>query len=167
MPLNKETKPKQYCLIPNESYNLRPEKEPLGEKWKQTSKELHPVLSDMEVFFVRVLGIVFDRPQTIREPRIYQINIRGEVYKRTREHLKPRHDHKSTQHIGNYSKIGNTISTTSYKHNSRGRDDNTNHKHYLAEKKKTLFNLTTPEKENLLQSQTLGYLKDTDNNQHL
>ena len=35
-------------------------------------------------------GVILNRPNPIREPRSYIVNINGKVYYRTREHLKPR-----------------------------------------------------------------------------
>ena len=35
-------------------------------------------------------GVILNRPNPIREPRIYIIDINGKVYYRTREYLKPR-----------------------------------------------------------------------------
>ena len=35
-------------------------------------------------------GVILNRPNPIREPRTYIVDINGEVYYRTREHLKPR-----------------------------------------------------------------------------
>ena len=37
-----------------------------------------------------ITGTVLNRPQSFWEPKTYLINVRGKVYKRTREHLKPR-----------------------------------------------------------------------------
>ena len=36
-----------------------------------------------------ITGTVLNRPQSIREPKTYLINVRG-IYKRTREYLKPK-----------------------------------------------------------------------------
>ena len=55
------------------------------------------VLDIMEPIYVRdtihniwIPGTVLNRPKPNREPRTYLINVRGKVYQRTREHLKPR-----------------------------------------------------------------------------
>ena len=35
-------------------------------------------------------GVILNRPNPLREPRTYIVDINGKVYYRTREHLKPR-----------------------------------------------------------------------------
>ena len=35
-------------------------------------------------------GVVLNRPNPVREPRTYTVNVNGKVYYHTREHLKPR-----------------------------------------------------------------------------
>ena len=54
-------------------------------------------LNNMEPVYVRNTikkvwepGVILNRPNPIREPRTYIVNINGKVYCRTREHLKPR-----------------------------------------------------------------------------
>ena len=55
------------------------------------------VLNNMEPVYVRNTikkvwepGVILNRPNPIREPRTYIVDINGKVYYRTREHLKPR-----------------------------------------------------------------------------
>ena len=55
------------------------------------------ILNNMEPVFVRNTikkiwepGVILNRPNPIREPRTYIVDINGKVYYRTREHLKAR-----------------------------------------------------------------------------
>ena len=55
------------------------------------------VMDNMDPVYVRNTlsntwepGMILNRPNPTREPRTYLVNIRGKVYQRTREHLKPR-----------------------------------------------------------------------------
>ena len=55
------------------------------------------ILNNMEPVYVRNTikkvwepGVILNRPNPIREPRTYIVDINGKVYYRTREHLKPR-----------------------------------------------------------------------------
>ena len=55
------------------------------------------ILNNMEPVFVRNTikkiwepGVIMNRPNPIREPRTYIVDINGKVFYRTREHLKPR-----------------------------------------------------------------------------
>ena len=54
------------------------------------------ILNHMEPVFIRNTikkiwepGVILNRPNPIREPRTYIVDINGKVYYRTREHLKP------------------------------------------------------------------------------
>ena len=47
-------------------------------------------------------GVILNRPNPIREPRTYIVDINGKVYYRTREHLKPRSNNmpgEGTEHF--------------------------------------------------------------------
>ena len=55
------------------------------------------ILNNMEPVYVRNTikkvwepGVILNRPNPIREPRTYIVDINGKVFYRTREHLKPR-----------------------------------------------------------------------------
>ena len=57
------------------------------------------ILNNMEPVHVRNTikkvwepGVILNRPNPIREPRTYIVDINGRVYYRTREHLKPRNN---------------------------------------------------------------------------
>ena len=75
--------------------------EPNQAKQKQNydthSSQGKEILDIMEPIYARdtlsniwITGTVLDRSQSFREPKTYLINVRGKVYKRTREHLKLR-----------------------------------------------------------------------------
>ena len=98
--------PEQCCKQQGRGYNLATlERRHLPKKWTKSSKtELcrhssqgKEILNIMKPIYARdtprniwITGTVLDRPQSIREPKTYLINFRGKVYKRTKEHFKPR-----------------------------------------------------------------------------
>ena len=51
---------------------------------------MKPIYARDTLSNISITGTVLNRPQSIREPKTYLINVRGKVYKRTKEHLKPR-----------------------------------------------------------------------------
>ena len=51
---------------------------------------MKPIYARDTLSNIWITSTVFNRSQSIREPKTYQMNVRGKVYKRTREHLKPR-----------------------------------------------------------------------------
>ena len=62
------------------------------------------IINNMEPVYVRNTikriwepGIVLNRPNPVREPRTYIVNVNGKVYYRTREHLKPRSNNMSEE----------------------------------------------------------------------
>ena len=51
---------------------------------------MKPIYARDTLSNIWITGTVLNRQQSIREPKTYLINVRGKVYKRTREHLKPK-----------------------------------------------------------------------------
>ena len=100
--------PEQCCLQQGGGYNLATQErrhlqknEQNQAKQKQNydrhSSQGKEILDIMKPIYARnalsniwITSTVFDRPQSIRKLKTYLINVRGKVYKRTREHLKPR-----------------------------------------------------------------------------
>ena len=101
--------PEQCCLLQGGGYNLATlERRHLQQneqnqakqkqKYDRHSSEEKEILDIMRPIYARdtlsniwITGTVLNRPQSIREPKTpYIPNVRGKVYKRTREHRKPR-----------------------------------------------------------------------------
>ena len=64
------------------------------------------ILQNMESVYVRNTikdiwkpAVVLNRPNPLREPRTYLVDMRGTIYQRTREHLKPRSIHSLQYHL--------------------------------------------------------------------
>ena len=57
---------------------------------KEILNIIKPIYARDTLSNIWITGTVPNRPQSIREPKTYLLNVRGKVYKRTREHLKPR-----------------------------------------------------------------------------
>ena len=57
---------------------------------KEILNIIKPIYARDTLSNIWITGTVPNKPQPIREPKTYLINVRGKVYKRTREHLKPR-----------------------------------------------------------------------------
>ena len=100
--------PEQCCLQQGGGYSLATlerrhlqKNEQNQAKQKQNydrhSSQGKEILDIMKLIYARntlsniwITGTVLNWPQSIREPKTYLINVRGKVYKRTREHLKLR-----------------------------------------------------------------------------
>ena len=82
----KETPPKKWTK-PSKAETELWQTFQLGKKILNIMK---PIYARDTLSNIWITGTVLNRIQSVREPKTYLINVRVKVYKRTREHLKPR-----------------------------------------------------------------------------
>ena len=102
MPTSKKTLQSQHkdSIVHQEENHLKQQRE--AEVYDKKAGTDKRILNSMEPVYVRNTlkkiwepGVVLNRPNPVREPRTYTVDIKGKVYYRTREHLKPRSDNVS------------------------------------------------------------------------
>ena len=102
MPTSKKTLQSQHkdSIVHQEENHLKQQRQ--AEVYDKKAGTDKRILNNMEPVYVRNTlkkiwepGVVLNRPNPVREPRTYTVDIKGKVYYRTREHLKPRSDNVS------------------------------------------------------------------------
>ena len=102
MPTSKKTLQSQHkdSIVHQEENHLKQQRQ--AEVYDKKAGTDKRILNNMEPVHVRNTlkkiwepGVVLNRPNPVREPRTYTVDIKGKVYYRTREHLKPRSDNVS------------------------------------------------------------------------
>ena len=102
MPTSKKTLQSQHkdSIVHQEENHLKQQRQ--AEVYDKKAGTDKRILNNMEPVYIRNTpkkiwepGVVLNRPNSVREPRTYTVDIKGKVYYRTREHLKPRSDNVS------------------------------------------------------------------------
>ena len=102
MPTSKKTLQSQHkdSIVHQEGNHLKQQRQ--AEVYDKKAGTDKRILNNMEPVYVRNTlkkiwepGVVLNRPNPVREPRTHTVDIKGKVYYRTREHLKPRSDNVS------------------------------------------------------------------------